>query len=201
MITLYGVPRSRALRPLWMLEELGVPYENVKTDFATGETRAPEFLRINPNGHIPALRDGDLVLWESLAINLYLARKYDRGLWPKTVEDEGRAFQWTVWAMTELEDPLLTALLHRRLLPDAQRDARKADDAARRFEKPVGVLETALADRDYLLGPTFTVADLNVASVMAWTRLAGLSLEGTPRAQDWARRCLGRPAFARSQGR
>lgn len=70
MITLYGVPRSRTMRCLWMLEELGVPYENVPTHFATGECKTPEFLTINPNGHIPALVDGDVTLFESLAINL-----------------------------------------------------------------------------------------------------------------------------------
>ncbi|HKA29898.1 MAG TPA: glutathione S-transferase N-terminal domain-containing protein, partial [Candidatus Binatia bacterium] len=112
MLKLYGVPRSRAMRSLWMLEELGLPYENVKVDFITG-TKASGFKELNPNGHIPVLQDGDLVLWESLAINLYLARKYDKGLWPKTVEDEGRAYQWSLWAMTEAEEPLLTALLNR----------------------------------------------------------------------------------------
>jgi len=86
MIKLYGVPQAPAMRALWMLDELGLPYENVKVNFATGDTRKPEYLRINPNGHIPALQDGDLIIWESMAINLYLARKYDKGLWPKTVE-------------------------------------------------------------------------------------------------------------------
>src|SRR5438093_255406 len=86
MIMLYGVPRSRTMRPLWMLEELGVPYENKPVSFL-GESRSPEFLRLNPNGHIPVLRDDDVVIWESMAINLYLARKYGKGLWPRTVED------------------------------------------------------------------------------------------------------------------
>ena len=92
MIKLYGVPRSRALRSLWMLEELGLPYENVKITPAA-DTRTPEFLRINPNGHVPVLQEDGLTLCESMAINLYLARKYDKGLWPKTMDDEGRAFQ------------------------------------------------------------------------------------------------------------
>src|SRR5262245_26006381 len=82
MIKLYGIPRSRAMRPLWMLEELGLPYENVSVSFVN-ETRMPAFLKLNPNGHIPVLQDGDLTLWESMAINLYLARRYDKGLWPK----------------------------------------------------------------------------------------------------------------------
>jgi glutathione S-transferase len=197
MITVYGVPRSRTMRVLWMLEELGVPFENVPTHFATGDTRKPEFLKINPNGHVPALVDGDTVLFESLAINLYLARKYGRGLWPATVEDEGRAYQWTVWAMTELEEPILTTLLHRVFFPEAQREPAKADDAAERAKKPLGVLEGALASRPHLLGDAFTVADLNVASVLAWAPLARMDLGAFPKTQAWLARTTGRPAFAR----
>ena len=132
MIKLYGVPRSRALRSLWMLEELALPYENVKITPAS-DTRTAEFLRLNPNGHVPVLQEDGLTLCESMAINLYLARKYDKGLWPKTVEDEGRVFQWSMWAMTELEDPIITALRNRVLLPQEQRDAQKAEEAARKM--------------------------------------------------------------------
>ena len=199
MIKLYGVPRSRAFRALWMLEELGLPYENVKTNFATGDTRTPDFLRLNPNGHIPVLQDGDLVVWESMAINLYLARKYDQGFWPKTVEDEGRTFQWSLWAMTELEEPVLTVLLHRVFFPESQRDARKAADAAERFKQPLAVLDGALTGRNHLLGNAFTVGDLNVAAVLTWAPLAGLDLGSAPRAQAWLGRCTARPALARAQ--
>ena len=164
MVKLYGVPGSRAMRSLWMLEELGVPYENVKVDFVKG-TKTPEFRKINPNGHIPVLQDGDLVLCESLAINLYLARKYDKGLWPKSVEDEGRTYQWSVWAMTELEEPL----------------------------------DAALAGRAHLAGDAFTVADLNVASVLSWAPLGGLDLTTAKHAQSWITRCTSRPAFLRVQ--
>lgn len=198
MIKLYGVPRSRAFRCLWMIEELGVPYENVKTNFKT-DAHTPEFHKINPNERVPAMQDGDLILFESLAINLYLARKYDRGLWPRTIEDEGRAFQWSVWAMTELEEPVVTALVNRAFLPEAKRDAKKADDAARRFAKPRDVIEGALAGRPYLLGEAFSVADLNVASVLSWASLAGLDLSPTPNLAGWLGRCLARPALARAQ--
>ena len=200
MIKLHGVPGSRAMRSLWMLEELGLPYENVPVDFMTG-TKAAEFKRLNPNAHIPVLEDGDLVLFESLAINLYLARKYDKGLWPTTVEDEGRAFQWSVWAMTEAEEPVITALLHRAFFPPEQREPRKAEEAAERFTKPLGVLDGALAGRDYLLGPTFTVADLNVASVVGWAPMARLDLSSAPNAAAWLARCTARPALVRVQQR
>src|SRR5262249_38097154 len=158
-----------------------------------------EFLRLNPNGHIPVLKDGDLVIWESLAINLYLARKYGEGLWPKTVEDEGRAFQWSVWAMTELEEPLLTALLHRGFLPADQRDPAKGDGAAERFKAPLAVLDGARGGKPCLLGETCSVADLNVAAVLCWSALARLDLGKAPQAQAWLGRCTARPAFERLQ--
>ena len=193
MIKVYGIPRSRAARVLWMLEELQVPYELVPVSFI-GDCRKPEYLRINANGHIPALQDGDLTLFESLAINLYLARKYDKGLWPKTVEGEAKAYQWSIWAMTELEEPLLTALLHRMFLPEDQRDAKKAADGAERFKTPLNVLEGQLTS-DWLAGKEFSVADLNVASVLGWANLGGLEL--TPKAQAWLGRCTARPGYAR----
>src|SRR5258708_501291 len=107
-IKLYGIPQSRSSRCLWMLEELGAPYENVPVHFV-GDTRKPEFLRINPNGHIPALDDDGLVLFESLAINLHLARKYGapKRLWPEAPDDQSRSIQWSFWAMTEVEPQIV----------------------------------------------------------------------------------------------
>ncbi len=197
MIKLYGVPQSRAMRALWMLEELGLSYEIVKVNFATGDTRKPEYLRINPNGHIPALQDGDLVIWESMAINLYLGRKYDKGLWPKTVEAEGRTFQWSFWAMTEAEEPLITAIVNRLFLAEAQRDEKKVADAAERFKKPLAVLDSALAGRPYLIGEAFTVADLNVCSVVSLASMVGFDLSAAPNVQAWLGRRDGRIARAR----
>ena len=200
MITLYGVPASRAFRSLWMLEELGLQYQNVPTHFAGG-TRTAEFLKLNPNGHIPVLVDGETVLWESMAINLYLARKYGAGtMWPATVADEGRAFQWSFWAMTEVEAPLLAVLMHRRILPKEQRDEAGAVAGETKCAGPFGVLDGALRGRSYLLGDNFTVADLNVASVMSWTVLAGLDLGKWPQVGAWLQRCLERPAAKKARG-
>lgn len=199
MIRIFGKPRSRTVRCLWMAEEIGLAYENVKTDFERGEARTPEFLRLNPNGHVPALEDGDVRLFESLAINLYLARRYGGALWPHDAADEGRVFQWSIWAMTELEEPLLTALVNRRFLPEARRDAQRAARAAERARKPLGVLEGALDGRSWLVGEAFGVADLNVASVLVWAPMADIDLAPTPRVAAWLGRCTARPAFARAQ--
>jgi glutathione S-transferase len=196
MIKLYGVPGSRAMRSLWMLEELGVPYENIKTQFGT-DSRQPEYLKINPNGHVPALQDGDVTLWESLAINRDLARKYAKGLWPKSIAGEGHTFKWSIWAMTEAEEPVVTALLHRAFYPPEQRDPKTADDAAERFQIPLKVLDGELAGKTYLLGTDFTVADLNVASVLCWAPMAGIDLGQAADVAAWMTRCTSRPAYAR----
>ena len=198
MIKLYGVPMSRALRCLWALEEIGLDYENVAVNFVE-EAKKPQYLAINPNGRIPALVDGDLTLFESMAINLYLAKKYDGGLQPKSFEDEARAVQWSFWGMTELEPHLLAMLQNRVLLPEDQRDASAAEAGAEALQAPLGVLDGALGDRAYLLGDAFTIADLNVASVLSWAIFVGLDLSGFPRVKAWFDACLGRPAVARAR--
>ena len=202
-IKLYGIPMSRASRCLWMLEELGVPYENVPVHFL-GEAQKPEFLKINPNGRIPALEDDGLVLFESLAINLHLARKYDagKGLWPKSPDDQSRAIQWSIWAMTEVEPPVMTVLRNRAFLPEPQRSEAEAKAGEVTLAKPVAVLEGALAGRPYLLGNSFTVADLDVHGVIGLAPTFGkVKFDGTPNVAGWLKRCGERPALARAMGR
>ena len=139
-LQIYGVPRSRAFRTLWMAKELGLEYDNVMVDFATGETRQQPYLAVNPNGHIPAIDDDGFVLWESMAINLYLAKKHSRGsLYPILFEDEARTWQWSFWGMTEIERPVLTAMFHRAILPEDKRDAAAADAAEKELQHPLGV--------------------------------------------------------------
>jgi glutathione S-transferase len=194
-LKIYGIPRSRAFRTLWLAKELGIDYENVAVDFATGETRQPAYLAINPNGHVPAIDDNGLVLWESMAINLYLAKKYGLGtLYPDTIEGEARAWQWSFWAMTELERHVLTAMFNRAIYPEDKRDAAAADQAEKELQHPFGVLDGAVTKTLYLLGGDFTVADLNVAAVLSWARPARLDFTPFPRAADWLSRCALRPA-------
>ena len=199
MIKLYGIRQSRALRSLWALEELGLPYEHVPTNFTT-DNKKPEYLAINPNGRIPALVDGDVTLFESMAINLYLAKKYDmKGLYPKAAADEARAIQWSFWGMTETEQALLQVLLNRVFLPDPQRDEAAALAGEEKLAQPLRVLDGALAGKKYLLGDGFTIADLNVASVLAWALFVKLDLAKTPNVGRWLAECCGRPSFAKAQ--
>jgi glutathione S-transferase len=194
-LKIYGVARSRAARVLWMAKELKLDYEHIKIDFATGDTRRPEHLALNPNGHVPVIDDDGLILWESMAINLYLARKYDKsGLYPARLEDEARAWQWSFWGMTEVERPLLTALLNRAVYPESERDAAAADEAEKTLAQPLGVLDGVLGRTAYLVGDRFTVADLNVASILAWARPAQIDVSAFPRVAEWLKNCAERPA-------
>src|SRR5438552_14050961 len=192
-LKIYGIARSRAFRVLWMAKELGVEYEHIPT--ALADTRSPEYLAINPNGHIPTIDDDGFILWESMAINLYLAKKHARGdLYPIRFEDEARAWQWSLWGMTEVERPVLTAMFHRAILPEDQRDAALADESERQLGRPLMVLDSTVAAQPYLLGEHFTVADLNVASILSWARPARIDFSHVPKAADWLKRCAERPA-------
>jgi glutathione S-transferase len=194
-LKIYGVPRSRAFRTLWLAKELGLDYENVGIDFDTGETRTPSYMAINPNGHVPAIDDDGFILWESMAINLYLAKKHGLGtFYPTRLQDEARAWQWSLWGMTEIERPVLTAMFNRAIYPENERDAAAADAAEKDLQNPLTVLDGAVAKTPYLLGGEFTVADLNVASILSWARPARIDFAPFPKAADWLGRCALRPA-------
>jgi glutathione S-transferase len=194
-LKIYGVARSRTARVLWMAQELGLNYEHVKVDFATGETRQPAHLALNPNGHVPVIDDDGVILWESMAINLYLAKKYNTaGFYPTRVEDEAPAWQWSFWGMTEVERPVLTAMMNRAIFPENQRDAAAADAAEKTLAEPLGVLDGVLGRTPCILGEQFTVADLNVASILAWARPAQIDMSTFPKVVEWLRICAERPA-------
>lgn len=201
MITLYGITTSRAFRCLWLLEELGIDYRHVPLDFRGDDLGSEEYLARNPNGRVPALQDGELVLWESMAINLYLADRYgrDQGLWPDKAETRALAYQWSFWVMSEVEQPLLAVLMHKRVLPEDKRDPQKVSRNEGLLRQPLGILDNALEAQAYLGGEAFSVTDLNVAAVIGWAKPAGLSLKDYPRLADWLKRCLDRPARKRAQ--
>ncbi|MFM1988084.1 MAG: Disulfide-bond oxidoreductase YfcG [Pseudomonadota bacterium] len=207
-IRIHGIATSRALRPLWAALELGVPFEHVPVPYRGGATRTPEFLALNPNGRVPVLVDarGDepVVVWESMACVLYLARTAGaadgRGIAPSTPAEEGEALRWSFWAMTELERDALTVLMHRMTMPAAERRPELADQAGKRLRAPLGVLEAQLGARAshghaWLAGDRFTVADLCVASVAYWLRPAPALLDPHPRVRGWLDACLDRPAW------
>jgi glutathione S-transferase len=206
MLKIYGCYRSRATRNIWLLDELGVPFELVPVVQATRfpdplaagvpfNTRSPSFLKINPNGHIPSIDDSGLILHESLAINLYLARKHGGPLAPANIAEEGQMAMWTAWSLTEMEPHSIQILYHRVARPPADRDAKVADAAIASLRGAMHVLDKAVAGTGYLVGGRFTVADINVAECVRYAMAAPELFESNPNAKKWLATCQARPVF------
>jgi glutathione S-transferase len=185
------------MRVLWAAEELGVEYEHVSYEFDDPRLKSPEFLKLNPNGSIPTIVDDGLPLFESLAINLYLAKKYGRGhtLCGESLAEEASIWQWTIWAQGHLEpwvqqDALLADLIHAI--------GRLGESMVYRS---IDTLDRVLADRRWIVGSRFTVGDLNVAAVLSPSRSGSLDLTGYPNVTQWLSRCYARPAAVRVRSR
>jgi len=202
-LKLYGMLRSRASRNALMCEELGLKYEKVPVmqayrladphaPDAPLNTFSPEFRKVNPNGHIPTMDDDGLVLHESLAINLYLAKKHGGPLAARDVREEGLIAMWTLWAATEVEPHAVV------IVQNAGKDQRAVDEAASKLPGPFAVLDAALVEGGgHLVGGRFTVADLNVAEVLRYAQPASALFDAAPNVKKFLAASQARPAFKR----
>ena len=196
--TIYGVSGSRAIRSLWAIEEVGIKYKHVATHFFN-DSKTNEYLSVNPNGRIPALVDGDITVFESMAINLYLTKKYSPNLHPTSENEQAQTIQWSVWAISEIE-PLQMQIVIQKFFNRDNIDQSIIDSATENLQRPLAVLNSHLTDRDYLLGESFTVADLNVSGVMLLMQMMDFDLTAYPRIKQWTTKCYSREALKRAQG-
>ena len=196
-LTIYGPSQSRAMRTLWMAHELGLAFENEPGLGPDGVSAA--LLAVNPMGQVPAIDDDGFALAESMAINIYLAKKHGR-LAPTSLAAEAETLRWCFWAMTAVEKTLLDVLAKSRGLLGEDKDEAAAAAGIEALQRPFNVLDGALAGRDYLLGSEFSVADLNVAGVLSWAFPAGIDFAEQPNVAAWLRRCLGREAAVKARG-
>ncbi len=199
-IKLYGISGSRALRSIWAAEETGVAYEQVTTNFGK-DAKTDDYLAINPNGRIPALVDGDLLLCESMAINLYLAKNYGGDLYPQDAASEASTWQWSVWGISEIEPLQMQIVVQKLFTPEEKRDAGVIARAEKGLQRPLAVLDKQLADQPYLLGQNFSIADLNLAGVMQLFQMIKLDVSSWTNVQAWLDRCYSRESLARAQAK
>jgi glutathione S-transferase len=193
-LRIFGIPKSRAFRVMWAAAELGIPYENIPIDSAA-TPKPPELLAANPMGRIPAIDDDGFTLFESLAITTYLAKKHSPGrLYPATLEGEARCWQWALWGVTEIEGPLLDVGRHRFALEPEKRDEAVARAALDKLARPLAVLEAHLAASPCMLGDAYTIADLNVASLLYFCWFRKIDTGTGPATRAWLDRVLTRPA-------
>lgn len=197
MLRIYGSAKSRALRVLWMVSELGLAYDHKDFLPRSPETKTPEYRALNGNGRVPTIDDDGFVLSESMAINLYLAKKHGGGLYPADPKNEALAMQWSLWETDRLDRQVANYIRNSTELPEAERKPDVAKAAWDELQESFGVLEAALAKSPWLAGPAFSVGDLNVASAMY--RALSLDLAKWPRVQDWLNRCWSRPAAKKAR--
>ena len=197
---LFGISGSRALRALWGIEEVGIDFEQVPVSYGA-DSKAAGYLAVNPNGRIPALIDGEVQLFESMAINLYLAKRYGGALYPTDAGDEARCWQWSVWGISEIEPWQMQIVIDRLFTPADKRNPKTVERAQRALQRPLKVLDAALAGRDWLVGTQFSVADLNLAGVMHLLKEIGFGYAEHLNVQRWADACYARPALARALAR
>lgn len=207
MLKIYGVYQSRASRNYWMARELGIEFESVPVIQARAledplaadarlNTLSPAFRAVNPNGLIPTIEDDGLVLWESIAINLYLARKHRGPLAPQSLAEEGLIEMWSFWAVNEIEQNSVKIV---RTYDAGQQDTPGGKEtiavASRLLKKPFEILNTHLSAQDYLVGNRFTVADLNAAEICRYAMTEKVLTDANPKVVAWYERCHDRPAF------
>lgn len=207
MLTIYGVYRSRATRPLWLAEEIGLTYAlkpviqayrlpQADADGAALSTQSPEFLAVNPMGSIPSMDDDGLVLHESLAITLYLAKKYGGELGPRDIAEDALMTQWGLFAATSIEPSALD--LQKLLGSDkAGTEDGKAAVAvlAKGLERPLDVLEGHLKENSHMVGGRFTAADIMVAEIVRYAQGYAPLFDARPALKAWLEACQGRAAF------
>ena len=212
-VTIHGVYRSRASRNYWLASEIGLDVENVPViqayrlpnptaPEAQINTCSPAFLALNPAGAIPVMTDGDLVLTESLAINLYLARTYGGILGPRNAAEDARMQAAALHAATAIE-PHSVAILYAYAEGRADTPEGRAEVASctERLARPLAVLEAHFAAHDALIGDRFTVADINLAEILRYAQAHPTLLPAHPAVDRWLHACQARPGFKEMWGK
>ncbi len=192
MLKVYGSVNSRAMRVLWMASELGLAYDHKDWLPRAPETKTPEFRALNANSRVPTIDDDGFVLSESMAINLYLAKKHKSALYPSDPQQEALALQWSFWETDRLDRQVVDYQRHSSQLPAAERKPELAEKAWGECVPAFDVLEGALTKSKWLAGPEFSIADLNVASALY--RALTIDLSKWPHVQSWLKTCWDRPA-------
>jgi glutathione S-transferase len=196
MLKIFGASHSRAFRVIWLANEIGIPYEHIPVTFSVpdAQCKEPWYLALNPNGLVPAIDDGGFVMWETAAINLYLAETYKNSLYPSTPQSRGRMLQWTFFATTEVEPALIALFRNRIFYPPEQRSETLAAHAEQALRAKLVILEDQLAKTPFLGGDTWNMADFMVACVLYVLTRLKLDLTSYPKLDAWLVASLDRPA-------
>lgn len=202
MMDVYGYPRSRSLRVLWALEELGAAYRYHQVDLLKGEGHSREYLKLNPFGKVPTLVDGELVMSESAAICTYLGDKFPESeLVPGPGGSERALYdKWSYFVLSELEQPLWTAAKHRFVYPEEKKRPEILDIVPWEFGRAAKVLDQGLQGRNFLVGDSFTMVDILAAHTLVWARAFKIPHD-RPALDAYQERICSRAAYSQAKER
>jgi glutathione S-transferase len=196
VLKIYGQTRSRTFRVMWLCKESNIPFEQIPISLRPPGVTCKEewYIKINPNARVPTIDDDGFVMWESAAINVYLAKKYKSPLWPDTLQGEGNMLQWAFYVANDVEPPLSTVFENRFLFPPEDRDASLAEQADKMLRPKLKVLNDHLAAHSYFGGNRWDMADFMVASVMPFMiRSMKYDLSAFTKLESWLATSLARP--------
>ena len=199
MITLYGSPRSSAGRCVWAMEEAGTAYVLKDVDMRNKEHKSEAYLKINPMGKVPAMIDGDVTLFESMAINYYIAEKYKKELLGTTYLEKGLSMQWSFWSTSELQPPIIEVFIQKVFIPDDKRDHSVIENNLKKVPALLNVLNKDLAEKKFVAGNQFTIGDINTASVVSICPMIGIDFADYPNIKNWLDAMNERPAYQKYQ--
>jgi glutathione S-transferase len=177
-----------------------VPCERVRVDIQKGETRAPAFLALNPNGRVPCLVHDGVPVWESAAITMYLGETFgvDRGLYPALGVKRGEAMKWIVWTNVTLGDAVRRFTSNTmEWLPAEMRNAAAGEAGKQDMAACLAIVDAHLEGRSFLVGEQYSLADTHLSSFTDWLRHMRVDFGPYPRLSAWSARCAARPAYQR----
>ena len=197
-LVFYYAPMSTAVVTHWVLEELGVPYEKVKLDFSKGDTKKPDFLKLNPNGVVPVIVHDGQPIFESAAITIYLGETFgvEKGLFPAAGPQRGQAMSWIVWGNVTFGGAVgRHQLAASERVPAEQRNAEAAKVAHAQVEGLFKLLDEALAGKQWLVGDSFSLADAHVVSFVTYSTFVGFDTKPYANLEAWRARATARPGY------
>jgi glutathione S-transferase len=197
-LTFYRAPMSTATITDLVLAELGIPHETVTLDIQKGDTKKPEFLKVNPNGKVPVIVHDGTVIFESAAITIHLGETFgvEKNVWPSDRLKRGEAIKWVVWSNVSLGDAVGRWMRNTMdWVPAEQRNAKAGEAGQKDMRDLLGILDASLDGRDYLTGSQFTLADAHVNSFLDWLRFSKVDFTPFARLEAWSKRCSARPGY------
>jgi glutathione S-transferase len=192
-IKIYGDPGSGSLRRVTTAAKImGIDIERVNIDLFKGESHTPEFLRLNPHGLTPVLQDGDIVIWEASVINLYLAEKVNSGLLGRNHAERFEVLQWMFWSGEQWR--IFSVLLFDEWAGATFMGKRKTDAivdlAMTKIRNAAAVLDAHLKKRNFIVGDTLTLADIDIAAPFSQYKRTGAPFDEFPHLMAWQERLL-----------